>query len=163
MKWLYYYKSEWFENGKNPVQTIYLRPTIYDEKGEQLVGKILQLSLVAMEYYFSIEKNPFDYEEALKIYDDIQSNQGYQILEREVEDDDFMGNVEIYLFQTYFDEKELFEWVNKYFVLKGYEISEFERASIDEFAELNSIMRLFSEKNVKKFEDKLGKEWWKKG
>ena len=162
MKWLYHYEHPWHESGENPIQTIYLRPTVFDERDEQMVGKIVQVHLIAMEYFFSLEENPLNYDEALKIYHEIQGHQAYKIVERDIEDEDFMAHVEIYLLQTHFDERELFEWVNKYFAMNGLEVTEFERASGDAFLELNPIMRLFSEKNAKKFEAQLGKNWWKR-
>jgi len=73
-----------------------------------------------------------------------------------------MVHAEIYLKARDFDQQEFWQWVQSYFVLKGFQWADKEAATITDFAETNAIMRMFSLENVKKMEGKLGKEWWKK-
>jgi len=83
--------------------------------------------------------------------------------EANIPDDHYlMVHAEIYLKARHFDQQEFWQWVQSYFVLKGFQWADKEAATITDFAETNAIMRMFSLENVKKMESKLGKEWWKK-
>ncbi len=164
MKWIYHYKAQWLASGRNPVQTIYLRPVIFNEKGQKMVGKIVQLNLVALEHYLGTEDNPFDHAPVREIYEKHVCSQGYYIEEEPVPEgnDHHLAYATIYLGQQEFDEAELFEWADKFFILKGYLKTEYEKATANDFLELNPLMRLFSMENAKKFEGVFGKDWWKK-
>ncbi len=55
----------------------------------------------------------------------------------------------------------MLEWVKKIFTIDNIPFDTFKETSFNEFADTNPIMQMFSLENVKKFEDKLGKDWWK--
>ena len=72
-----------------------------------------------------------------------------------------MAHAEVYLKAKDFDQKEFWESSQAYFVLRGFEWTELEEATLTDFSETNAILQLFSVENVKMMEDKLGKDWWK--
>lgn len=72
-----------------------------------------------------------------------------------------MAHAEIYLKAKDFDQKEFWEGVQAYFVLRGLEWMELEDTTLTDFSETKAILRLFSVENVKMMEGKLGKDWWK--
>jgi len=138
--------------------------SVLNEEGEEMVGNIFKLTIIAMEFYSTLEENPIEEDEELsRIYHEELRTKDYHILDRELSEgeDHLLSNTEIYLKQASFSREEAFEWIDKLFVIKGFPKSEMEEGSINDFLELNPIMRLFSLDNVKKFEDELGEEWWK--
>ena len=161
MKWIYILEEEWDREAR-PVQCIYLRPTQIAEDGDMMVGKMVKVLIIATDFYFELEDNPLDSDEFKQIYFEELNHKDYHIVEREVTHDYELNNIDIFLKQSLFDEKEMMSWVDKVLLLKGYEKTSIEKATMNEFMELHPIMQLFSLENAKKFEDKFGKEWWKK-
>ena len=164
--WVYEFNKDWpNEDQERAVEKILIRPTYKNEEGEPLVGKILEFTFYALEYFNNLENNPIkEHEELLDIYYNKLNNDNYYILDREIEDDDdyFIVRTDVYLKDISFTKKEVFEWVDKLFILKGLEKPELTEADAEHFMDLNPIMQLFSLKNVKKFEGQFGKDWWKK-
>jgi hypothetical protein len=52
-------------------------------------------------------------------------------------------------------------WLDTCLAIWGFEKSGFEEVDRMSFAETDPLLQMFSLENAKKFEDKLGKEWWK--
>lgn len=166
MTWLYHFRHRWFPNGKNPLQSAYLRPAQPPEAdGSRMVGKIIEIHVCALDYYFDLPTadNPFANDEGNDIYFNRLGDHDYYIKDEAniPENHHLMAHAEVYLKAKDFDQKEFWEWVQAYFVLRGFEWTELEEATLTDFSETNAILQLFSVENVKMMEDKLGKDWWK--
>ena len=167
MKWIYELHAPWViapDNAGQPAQTAYIRPTIINEKGQTMVGNIVEVMVIAADFYFGNPNDRLDDEEGNRIYFEELTNKDYYILEREVNQEEHyrMAYAEVYLKQEGFTQEEFFDWIKSFFSIKGYPLEELEEAKNNEFLDMNPIMRMFSEENARKFEDQFGKDWWKK-
>ena len=168
MKWIYLLHAPWVGEetpAGQPVQTAYLRPTIINEAGEPMVGHIVEVMVIALEYYFRDPQNMIDDDEARQIYFEELAHQDYHLLHREVTPEEHyrMALTDVYLKKEGFTPEEFFEWVRSVFSIKGYPLDELVEGKQEEFLDMNPLLRMFSEENARKFEDKFGKDWWKKG
>ena len=168
MKWIYMLRAPWVlssENAGQPAQTVYLRPIMTNEEGETMVGNITEVMVIAAEFYFGHAEDMLDDDDGQRIYFEELANKDYYILEREVNQEEHyrMAYAEIYLKKEGFDKEEFFEWVRSFFSIKGYPCDELEEGRNEEFLDMDPFLRMFTLENVKKYEDKFGKEWWKKG
>ncbi|MCY7328305.1 MAG: hypothetical protein LH618_07150 [Saprospiraceae bacterium] len=69
-----------------------------------------------------------------------------------------MAHAEVYLKAKEFDEKEFWQWMQAYFVLRGFEWAELEEATRMDFPENNAMLPMFSVENVEMMEGELGKD-----
>lgn len=165
MHWLYHLTKSQPPQGAI-AQEVYLRavkPGMEDAE-EQEVSKTIQLYLFALDTYFGLADNPLNTEEGNRIYEQELSQKEYFIQEMKLEagEDHLMGGATIYLKTDRFDESQLLEWIRVYLSVNGMEHDTFEKRDLGSFPEMNDILNFFSLKNVQKFEDQLGKEWWKR-
>lgn len=163
---LYHFQHRWFPNGKNPLQSVFLRPAqSLGADGGRMVGKIIEIHVCALDYYFDLPKadNPFADDEGNDIYFNRLGNNNYYIKDEENIPDShhLIAHAEIYLKTNFFDQQEFWEWVKTYFVLRGFEWTDLEKGTLTDFPETNTILQMFSVENVQMMEDKLGKDWWK--
>ncbi|MGB3778200.1 MAG: hypothetical protein WA960_07560 [Tunicatimonas sp.] len=167
MKWIYTLHAPWTDEQKTagrPVQTAYLRPTIVNEAGEPMVGNIVEVMVVGLEYYYKDPQNLLDSDEAKRIYFEELANQDYYLLHRDVSQEDHyrMAMVDVYLKKETFTPDEFWEWIHSVLKIKGYPLDELVEGKQEDFLDMNPLLRMFSEENARKFEDKFGKDWWKK-
>ena len=168
MKWIYTLHAPWSDNQKKagrPVQTAYLRPRMVNEVGETLVGNIIEIMVVGLEYYYKDPQNMLDSDEAKRIYFEELANQDYYLLHRDVNQEEHyrMAMVDVYLKKETFSPDEFWEWVRSVFKIKGYPLEELLEGKPDEFLDMHPLLRLFSEETARKYEDRLGKDWWESG
>jgi hypothetical protein len=165
MHWLYHLTKTQPSEGA-VAQEVYLRAVKpgMEQAEERQVSQIIQLYVFAMDFYFSLADNPLDTEEGRHIYEHELSEKNYfiQSIDLEPQHDHLMQSASLYLKTDRFDEQELREWLKVYLAVSGYECTDFEETDLGSFPEMNPILSLFSLENVKKFEDKFGKDWWKK-
>lgn len=165
MKWLYHWNKEWSDDAHKVVQVIHLRPTMTNEEGVEMVGKIFKLTLIAEGFYHALkEKNPTNnYEGLAKVFNEALQSEKHHIIDRKLQATDtyLLSNTEVYLKQPNFGKAIVFEWVDHLFAVKNYTYSELEERTLDDFVELNPIMKMFSPEQAKQLEAKFGKEWWK--
>jgi len=165
MHWLYHIKHPWQSNG-NPAQEIYVRAVDPETSGEEerLASKIIQIYVFALDFYFlQAKENPLDNEKGNYIYATELSKKDFYIEDMEVQEeaDYLLRKAVIYLKTDRFDEEELLSWIRTYLSIEGFPFGSFEQEDFGTFSEMNPLLRIFSLENVRKFEDKLGKEWWK--
>ena len=168
MKWIYILHAPWIEEQTGtgqPAQTAYLRPTIFNEQGEKMVGNIVEIMVIGLEFYFGDPKEMLDSEEARQIYFEELASKEYYVLHREVNQEEHyrMAMVDVYLKKEGFTQEEFFEWVRSVFSIKGYPLEELEEGKEEDFLDMNPLMRMFTDENIKKSEKLFGKKWWEKG
>jgi hypothetical protein len=166
MRWLYYSPSSWPPQG-TPARQIYLRAVdpATDGTDDVRVSNIVRLDLFATDYYFmEATENPLDSDEVRRIYMEELSQKDYFIDDKEVSESEeyMMAKSILYLKCTRFSKEEMLDWVKVYFGVNGFPCDTLEEQDLTYFSELNPLLHLFSLENVQKFEDQLGKEWWKK-
>jgi len=72
-----------------------------------------------------------------------------------------LKKVAVYLKCNKFNKAELLFWVKTYLSIWGFAQAALEEKDIMSFPETNPLLNILSMENVKKMEDKLGKDWWK--
>ncbi|MGB3851775.1 MAG: hypothetical protein WA958_17535 [Tunicatimonas sp.] len=168
MEWIYILEAPWGDEPKKagrPVQTAYLRPRMVNEAGETMVGNIVEVMVVGLEYYYRDPQNLLDSDEAKRIYFKELANQDYYLLHRDVNQEDHyrMSMVDVYLKKETFTPDEFWEWIHSVFKIKGYPLEKLVKGKQEDFLDMNPLLRMFSVENARKFEDKFGKDWWKGG
>jgi hypothetical protein len=166
MNWIYHIRNErWFEDKTSAIQNLYLRPRIVDDNNELLTGKIIDFSLMALKPLFerNIEEVIND-EECQRIYHTELTQKSYCIQEDSIPESEksyYLNWATIYIVDS-FDRNQMLNWVRIYFAIKGYPCENLEQGTFENFAaDTDPFMRMFSIENVKKYEPKFGKEWWK--
>lgn len=143
MKWLYQYERAWMGKGKDPIVTMLLRPTIIDPAGHKMIGKVVHLRLIAADGILDHKKleGPAKDPNFLKIYYEELSKKDYYLKDEEVAKDSelYLASAFIYVKQSSFTPDEIFDWVRTYFTIKGYQHSEFEQGSVEDFLDLNPL------------------------
>lgn len=167
MRWLHYTPSKWPPQGA-PAREVYFRAVDPETDGTDdiRVSNIIRLYLIAMDYYFlEASENPFDTEDGRRIYTEELSRKDYFIEDEDVGESEthLMAKSILYLKCARFSKEEMLEWAKVYFGVNGFPCDALEEQDLTYFSELNPLLHLFSLENVQKFEDQLGKEWWKKG
>ncbi len=156
MKWLYYYEREWMKKG-SPMIQIMLRPTIFDEEGHKMVGKIVKLNLIAAEHIMTNPK--FKDLRADKDFAEVYFNElrtkDYYIRHALVPKTNelYLDGASIYVKEDNFTPEMTFEWIKTYFTVKGYECTEFEETDFNEFSDTNPLYRMLVEAGKKMVEE----------
>ncbi len=163
MDWLYYFRNKLPDSTvTNPLYQLFLRPYQFDEQNNILVGeKVVQIDIICVEK--ALELQPTD-ERINEIYYKYLDNNEYYINNIEISEkvgELYEGIFVIYLKSIGITIEEMWDWVKKIFIINNYPQQSFKESNFDMFADTNPIMQMFSLKNVQKFEDKLGKDWWK--
>lgn len=163
MNWIYHIKREWKPNGESHAQELLVRGIIKDENGEESVAKIIEMNVFAMNFFFDLPKNPFEGNKYQQIFYEELAKKDYFIEELEIhEKQDYMlKRIALYLKDRQFDKEYLLGWVKTCLAIWGFPNDDLEERDIMAFSETDPMLAMFSMGNVKKFEDKLGKEWWK--
>ena len=167
MKWIYTLHAPWIEEQTStgqPAQTAYLRPTIFNEQGEKMVGNIVEIMVIGLEFYFGNPQDMLDDDEARQIYFEELANKEYHVLHRDVNQEEHyrMAMVDVYLKKEGFTKEEFFDWVRSVFSINGYPLDELEEGSPEDFLDMNPLMRMFTDENIKKSEKLFGDKWWEK-
>jgi hypothetical protein len=164
MNWLYHCKKPWRANGTTPAQQLLLRGFVQtDQENELEVTNIVELNLLALDFYFQLPDNPLADPKYQRIYFEELDKKDYFLEEYPIDErqDYMLKRAVLYLRQADFDLSGLLDWARTCLSIWGLPHDEFEEADMMSFSELDPILRMFSLENAKKFEDKLGKEWWK--
>ena len=162
MLWIYYTEKSWDNDGKAPAQKVLLR-AVKEENGERLFSDIIEMNVFAMDFYFQLKENPLSTPEYQRIYFEELDKKDYFIEELEIDKTQgyMMHRIALFLKTDYFNETQLLEWMNTCLSILGLEFTKWEKGDIASFPETNTLWNMFSMDNVKRFEDKLGKDWWK--
>lgn len=163
MKWLYHFKKKWLDGDSSPLQGVYLRPTKMDENRNILVGKIIDLNVIAMEYFMKDGFKNIQEEMGLReIYFKELGEKEYFIQEENNEQEDlFMNTATIYIKNDTVTPDSMLGWIKVYLNINGISFSEFQETHYDDFSDINPFLRLLSE-GAREMENKWGKEWWKR-
>lgn len=162
MKWIYHFKKKWLDTTSSPLQSVYVRPTITDEEGNKLVGKIVDLNVIAAEYFM---KDEFKHVQRETGIDEIYYNQlhtkDYYIQEEEDDESDlYLLTATIYIKDFAVTPDSMLDWAKVYFNIHGITYSEFAETDFNDFIDTNSLFSSISEA-ARNMESKWGKEWWK--
>ncbi len=163
MKWIYYFKKKWLNTDSSPLQAVYVRPTMTDEEGNKLVGKIIDLNVIAIEYFMKDEFKQIREEGGLdKIYYKELDARDFYIQEEENEESDlYLQVATLYIKDSAVTPGSMLEWIKVYFNVHGITYSEFQETDFNDFIDTNSLYTTIVE-GARKMESKWGKEWWKK-
>jgi hypothetical protein len=162
MKWIYYFKKKWLDADSSPLQSVYVRPTMPDEEGNPLVGKIIDLNVIATEYFMQDEFKRVREESGLdEIYFNKLDARDYYIQEEEnTQPDLYLLAATIYLKAGAVTPAGMLEWVKVYLDVHGFPHSEFRETDFNDFVDTNPLYNMITE-GARKMEGKWGKEWWK--
>jgi hypothetical protein len=160
MIWLYYTKA--WPAEKVAAQQVYLRAVSGETEEELMVSNMIEANIFAMDFYFALEENPLADEKHQKIYYERLPKKQYYIEEVATPEDYVMKRFTMFLKTDAFSKDEMLDWLKVYLAIQGFEWTAWQESDLSAFYELNPILRLFSLDNVQKFEDELGKDWWKK-
>jgi hypothetical protein len=134
-----------------------------DEEGNTLVGKIIDLNVIAIEYFMQDQFKDVQQENGMdEIYYKELDTKEYCIKEEDTDQDElYLHAATIYLKDMAVTPVSMLKWTKVYLDIKGIPYSEFEETDFTDFADTNSFMNLLAE-GARKMESKWGKEWWKK-
>ena len=164
MLWLYHTQKKWQTDDTAPAQKVLFRAVGKETEDGRMVSDIIEMNVFAMDFYFNLEENPMKDDKYQRIYYKELEDKDYFFEEmsiRENEKEYMMHRVALYLKGEQFSKNELLEWMKTYTSIHGLECTNWEETDIMSFYETNPILSMFSMSNAKKFEDKLGKDWWK--
>ena len=163
MKWLYHFKKKWLDSNSSPLQGVYLRPIKLDEDKNELLGKIIDLNVIAVEFFINDNFKNVQEEVGLKeiYFNELQDKDYFIHEEKDDHDELYMDTATVYIKDSLVTPHSMLEWVKVFFNIKGLPFSEIQETHYQDFADTNPIARILSE-GAKEMEDKLGKEWWKR-
>ncbi|MBD0258948.1 MAG: hypothetical protein ICV83_24785 [Cytophagales bacterium] len=164
MKWLYCFKKKWLDGDSSPLQSMYVRPTVNDEEGNKLVGKIIDLSVIATEYFMQDQFKAVRGESGLdEIYFNKLDTRNFYVQEEENDQPDlYLQAATLYIKEAAVTAAGMLEWTKVYFNIHGITYSEFEETDFNDFVDTNPVYTMIAE-GARKMESKWGKEWWKTG
>jgi hypothetical protein len=162
MKWKYHYTSEWINGNSSPAQSMFLRPVI-TRNDEILHGKIIELELIAVEYFMSDKlKDQIEDTDLAQIYSEKLKAVDYYLVENEVLDKDvYIASVTMYVKKETLTPESILDWVKAYFNSKKIPFEHFEETVFDEFVDTDPFLKLFND-SAKNLQSSFGEEWWKK-
>jgi hypothetical protein len=162
MKWKYHYTSEWINGNSSPAQSMFLRPVI-TRNDEILHGKIIELELIAVEYFMSDKlKDQIEDTDLAQIYSEKLKAVDYYLVENEVLDKDvYIASVTMYVKKETLTPESILDWVKVYFKCKKIPFELFEETVFDEFVDTDPFLKLFND-SAKNLQSSFGEEWWKK-
>jgi hypothetical protein len=143
---------------------MYVRPTINDEEGNKLVGNIIDLSVIAAEYFMKDEFKHVQRETGIdEIYFNQLNTKDYYIQEEDTDESDlYLQAATIYIKDFSVTPASMLDWTKVYFNILGIPYSEFTETDFNDFADTNPLYTSITEA-ARKMEGKWGKEWWKTG
>jgi hypothetical protein len=162
MRWKYHYTSEWINGNSSPAQSMFLRPVI-TRNDEILHGKIIELELIAVEYFMSDAlKDQIEDTDLAQIYSEKLKSADFYLVENEVPDKDvYISSVTVYLKKETLTPESILEWVKVYFEARKIPFELFEETVFDEFVDTDPFLKLFND-SAKNLQSSFGEEWWKK-
>ena len=163
MKWIYYFKKKWLDTDHSPLQAVYVRPTMPDEEGNQLVGKIIDLNVIATEYFMRDEFKSVRGETGLdEIYFTKLDARDYYILEEaeNPQPDLFLQAATLYIKDAAVTPDSMLAWIKVYLDVHGFPHSELQETDFNDFVDTNPLYTMLTE-GARKMEGLWGKEWWK--
>jgi hypothetical protein len=163
MNWLYNFTKSWNKDGSSFAQLLYLRAITQDEEGQTLTSKIIELNVFAMDFFFELAENPLNEPKYQQIYWEELSKKDFFLEELPIDETEthLLKNIALYLKCKQFDKQEALFWVKTCLSIWGFAQGELIEKDMLSFPETNPLLAIFSIENVKKMENKLGKEWWK--
>ena len=162
MKWIYCFKKRWLDTDSSPLQSMYVRPTMNDEEGNKLVGKIIDLSVIAAEYFMKDDFKDVQRETGIdEIYFNQLNTRDYYIQEEDTDDSElYLLAATIYIKDFSVTPGSMLDWVKVYLDIHGIPHSEFTETDFNDFVDINPLYTSITEA-ARKMESKWGKEWWK--
>jgi hypothetical protein len=163
MNWIFNCTKSWSREGYAPAQLVLLRAATQDEEGKAVISNIIELNVFAMDFFFGLPNNPLNAPKYQQIYYEELIKKDFFLEELSIAETEphLLKKVVLYLKCDKFDKQELLFWVQTCLSIWGFSQAEFVEKDMMAFAETNPLLSMFSIENVKKMEDKLGKEWWK--
>ncbi|MGB0931247.1 MAG: hypothetical protein ACPGVB_10750 [Chitinophagales bacterium] len=166
MHWIYHTQQKWQAEEEVAVaQKVFLRAVGEETEEGKMVSDIIEMNVFGMDYYFGLENNPLAEPKYQQIYFEELDKKDYYLEEMEMSEGEqtyMMNRTALYLKKRWFSKMELLEWVKTYLSILGLPCTGFEEEDMMAFYELNPLLQMFSLENAKRFEGKLGKEWWKR-
>lgn len=162
MEWIYYFKKKWLDTDSSPLQSVYVRPTTIDEEGNKLVGKIIDLNVIAAEYFMQDNFKSIREESGLdKIYFNELNTRDHYIQEEDVDGSDlYLLAATIYIKDFSVTPGSVLDWTKVYLNVKGIPFSDFRETDFNDFVDTDPLYTLITD-GARKMESKWGKEWWK--
>lgn len=162
MKWIYCFKKKWLDTDSSPLQSVYVRPTTNDNEGNKLVGKIIDISIIATEYFMKDDFKNIQRESGLdEIYFNELNTRDFYIQEEDNDQSDlYLHIATIYIKDFSVTPSSMLDWTKVYFNIHGIAYSEFRETDFNDFVDTNPLYLLISE-GAREMESKWGKEWWK--
>ena len=162
MKWIYYFKKKWLDTDSSPLQSVYVRPITNDNEGNKWVGKIVDISIIATEYFMKDDFKTLQLESGLaQIYFNELNTTDFYIQEEDNDQSDlYLHIATIYIKDSSVTASSMVDWTKVYFNILGIPFSEFRETDLNDFVDTNPLYRLISD-GARKMESKWGKEWWK--
>jgi hypothetical protein len=163
MEWIYYFKERWLDTDSSPLQSVYVRPVMYDEEGDKLVGKIIDLNVISAEHFMKDQFKQIREEIGLdRIYFNELDTRDFYIQEEETDQSDlYLQIATIYIKDSAVTPGSMLDWIKVYFNIHGIPHSAFEETDFNDFVDTNPVYTMITE-GARKMESKWGKEWWKK-
>jgi hypothetical protein len=162
MRWKYHYTSEWINGNSSPAQSMFLRPVITRDD-EILHGKIIELELIAVEYFMSDAlKDQIEDTDLAQIYSEKLASADFYLVENDVPDKDvYISSVTVYLKKETLTPESILEWIKVYFEARKIPFDHFEETVFDEFIDTNPFLKMLNE-SARNLQSSFGEEWWKK-
>lgn len=163
MKWIYHEREKWMPDNKGAFQTVYMRPRVMSDYGEELEGLIIDIHIISLGFFF--EKKIFTKDERPEYFSVLttklnEKDYYFEFIEvPESSKEIYLNWARLFIIDT-FDKEIMQKWLKLYLAVMGYPCDELVKGDYADFADTNPIMQIFSLDNVKKFEGQLGKEWW---
>ena len=116
MNWLYHFRSDTGRKDDLPLRSLYLRPYMNDEQGRQMVGKIIMLNLVAMQFFIKPENRHIvadlpDFDEIMFTkLDGKSSHHTVEHLPTDKPDEIYLRNATMYIDAENLSFDDVFEW-----------------------------------------------------
>lgn len=147
MNWIYYINVQ--KNATNsypPMIQVYLRPLETDINGNQLVGKLIHLSLCAIAFYFRGNHSEIQLNEGFNdIYHKHLSHKEQHIQEFDIPEtfDEFLLEWAImYIKQESITRHDILKWLRVFFAIKGYAVDELVEEDYEAFADCDPMQHI---------------------
>ncbi len=147
MNWIYFINVQ--KNATDnypPMLQVYVRPLETDKYGNPLVGKLIHLSLCAIEFYFKGNHSEIQQN---KEFNEIYHHQ-LSYKEQYIQEFDIPETFEEYLLewaimyvkQESFARQDILKWLRVFFAIKGYTINELIEEDYEAFADCDPMQHI---------------------
>lgn len=161
MDWIYHFNDMMPKNEQTRLSKIYFRPTMINEKGENMAGNMFIFDVYALDYIMD-GRDKVDMTQE-------QSKELYHIYFEQLKDKDYFFDVQWkpkgheyylhgagnwYLKVRGFNETDLLEWIKTFMQIHGIPFTSFKKAVYVDFLDENAIIRSLQKAA------REGKGWW---